>query len=57
NLEHEKEEQKKELNIMNSSDCKILMQEFLQVAHLFPSTKCNKLAKKLFEIKKVIKYE
>ncbi|CAG8550387.1 34428_t:CDS:2, partial [Racocetra persica] len=51
------QERRKELNIMNPSDCKILMQEFLQVAYLSPSTKRDESAKKLLEMKKVIKYE
>ncbi|CAG8607077.1 25984_t:CDS:2, partial [Racocetra persica] len=57
NLEREKEERRKELNIMNPSDHKILMQEFLQVAHLSPSTKHDESARRLLEMEKVIKYK
>ncbi|CAG8740670.1 12003_t:CDS:2, partial [Racocetra persica] len=56
-LEHEKVERRKELNIIDPSDRKLLMQEFSQVAYLSPSIKRNESAKKLLEMKKVIKFE
>ncbi|CAG8839720.1 3201_t:CDS:1, partial [Racocetra persica] len=56
-LEREKVERRKELNIMDPSDHKLLMQEFSQVAYLSPSIKWNESAKKLLEMKKVIKFE
>ncbi|CAG8844870.1 10437_t:CDS:2, partial [Racocetra persica] len=36
---------------------KILIQEFLQVAHLSPSTKHDESARNLLEMEKVIKHE
>ncbi|CAG8784299.1 2044_t:CDS:2 [Cetraspora pellucida] len=56
-LEQKKAERRKELNIMNPSDRKILKQEFLQVAYLSPSIKHDESAKKLLDMNKVIKYE
>ncbi|CAG8735582.1 11052_t:CDS:1, partial [Cetraspora pellucida] len=57
NLKLKKEKRQKEFNIMDPSNCKILMQEFHQVAYLEPSQKRDESAKRLLQMKKVIKHE
>ncbi|KAF0549284.1 hypothetical protein F8M41_025463 [Gigaspora margarita] len=42
---------------MDSSDHKILAQEFSQVAYLAPSPKCNEFANRLLQMNKVLMYE
>ncbi|CAG8687195.1 24460_t:CDS:2, partial [Gigaspora rosea] len=56
-LEQEKAERRKEFNIMDPSDRKILQQEFSQIAYLAPSPKRDESAKRLLQMNKVINYE
>ncbi|CAG8732973.1 13971_t:CDS:2, partial [Cetraspora pellucida] len=57
NIEREKAERRKDLNIMDPSDHKVIMQEFFQVAYLSLSVKRDKLARKLIDMNKIVKYE
>ncbi|RIB14146.1 hypothetical protein C2G38_2144207 [Gigaspora rosea] len=57
NIEREKAERRKDLNIMDQSDRKIIIQEFSQVAYLSPSEKRDNLARKLIDTNKIKKYE
>ncbi|CAG8796821.1 7308_t:CDS:2, partial [Racocetra persica] len=56
-LEKEKAKRRKELNIKDPYDRKILIQEFPQVAYLSPSVKRDESAWRILNMNKVIKYE